>query len=255
MNDHPYYTFNREERNHAALLYHLLLTGSSNLGAFLELIGHASEPDLDQCEVYFEYAFLRDYWKRVLPTENKREWILKKLPPTFRELLHGKSVTEWNEFFKVRTSKASKGAIQSPANWVTKRISDVDHEAIKALNLLKWCFNLKPDLVIRTPGGKFICIEAKMDSKVSRYTCQLPPTNGQEGSVYSMSQINCQREMFAMLPDAKVQTFIPVLLVKKKGSLAGVEYVTWSDVFEKLDKSKSHPFVQRWTDDNLIYKS
>lgn len=55
-----YVSYCGEERNFAAVLYHLLLD-EKRLGAFLDLID-VSAPEGGVARVYFEYAGLRDLW-------------------------------------------------------------------------------------------------------------------------------------------------------------------------------------------------
>ncbi len=55
----PYYQFNREERNHAAILYHLLLSDVANSRAPLWTRSSPFPPHsvpLAECEVYREFG-------------------------------------------------------------------------------------------------------------------------------------------------------------------------------------------------------
>jgi len=132
MNDQPYYTFNREERNLAAILYHLLLTGEQNLGRFLDLVDHKPEWPLSKCEVYYEYAWIRDDWHRkelvlkpdvVKQNAEKRNWVVDRLPMGIKPPSSDNEIRAWNEFFGL-VKNPSVEHIQSPANWVLSRVSD-----------------------------------------------------------------------------------------------------------------------------------
>lgn len=107
-----YYSINREERNLAAILYHLLLL-EGNLGIFLTLIGTSHTPDeLSKCSIYFEYAYLRDLWKKdnlwnvkeETIAQNKKKFIIDSLKyfcendDIFAEI-ENKSTEEFNKFF------------------------------------------------------------------------------------------------------------------------------------------------------------
>ncbi len=248
--DSPYFQFNREERNHAAILYHLLLTGTENLKTFLNLLGQP-ETDVSSCELYFEYAFLRDMWHNM-PETQKREWILSKLPSLRKELTEAKTTAEWNSFFEVRTKRASQDKIQSPANWVTKRIKGLNDDEIKEVNELKWCFNLKPDLVIKKTNGDVICIEAKLESKQDKYTCAL---NGDAGIAHSIGQLKCQQLMFTKMLGLEEKRIHPFLLVRGNSRPKGKDILTWEEVFAAMDKTGSHPFVAEWINRNEVYGS
>ena len=64
-----YYKFCREERNITAILYHALLR-QANLKEFLSLINCKNIGSFEDASIYFEYAYLRDWWKREFPTKN-----------------------------------------------------------------------------------------------------------------------------------------------------------------------------------------
>jgi hypothetical protein len=77
----PYASFMREERNFAAVLYHLLLSERAALTCFIDLIAQQVEPAAQQSQclgilrghvaagkpagLYFEYAHARDLWHRA----------------------------------------------------------------------------------------------------------------------------------------------------------------------------------------------
>ncbi len=67
-----YATFNREERNYAALLYHLLMRSDKALEAFLTLFGQPEPTNVNDIEIYVEYAHARDLWFEVKKLKDQR---------------------------------------------------------------------------------------------------------------------------------------------------------------------------------------
>lgn len=57
----PYFTFNREERNLAAIFYHVLLI-NNNLEKFLTKLKVEYPIIPEEMGIYFDYAYLRDLW-------------------------------------------------------------------------------------------------------------------------------------------------------------------------------------------------
>lgn len=250
----PYYTFNREERNLAAILYHLLLTGEQNLGRFLELVDHTAEWPLNKCEVYFEYAWLRDDWHRM-DAKLKRAWIEARLPSGVIPPTEDRGEGEWNKFFGL-TEKPSNKFIQSPANWVLSRVSDtVIGDGYRQLALLKWAFNIKPDLVIITGDKRAVCIETKVESGAGKY-----PTSKSDKAVWKarlageyVDQLDCQRNLFEKVlkfpkevPGSKDSPMRYVLLDTKGKGIGDVKGLRWKDVFKVMDRTSSHPMVASW---------
>ena len=172
-----YYSINREERNLAAIFYHLLLQ-KSNLSHFLNLVKYSLPVIEDEVAIYFEYAFLRDLWFDIdvgvpdIETQNhiKRTVIIDFLKPANAEELRQISVIDFNKYFGA-VPKPSPLYIQSPGNWsipfYNRNIWD-NEEFLKVCKF-KWCFNAKPDIVIHTSNEHAICIEAKLESKEGKY--------------------------------------------------------------------------------------
>ena len=79
-NSNPYYLFNREERNLAAIFYHVLLI-NNNLKKFLLKLQVDFPVIREEIGIYFEYAFLRDLWyeNRQQSNEFKKQLILDLL--------------------------------------------------------------------------------------------------------------------------------------------------------------------------------
>ncbi|MCB0771611.1 MAG: hypothetical protein KDC00_14520 [Flavobacteriales bacterium] len=258
MTDRPYYTFNREERNLAAILYHLLLSGEENLKRFLELVDHKPEWSVDKCEVYFEYAWLRDKWhlmdKEVNPNEVKRNWVEARLPPSIKPPSVDKGIRAWNEFFGL-TKKPSSKHIQSPANWVLAGIHpSVQGNAFRKLAMLKWAFNIKPDLVIITGDNRAVCVEAKVESGAGKY-----PTSKSDKAVWKarlageyIDQLDCQRNLFERVLDYPVASpgspnpSVRFVLLDNEGKgQAVVKGLSWSAVFTEMKTLNSHAMVKK----------
>lgn len=249
----PYYQFNREERNHAAILYHLLLSDVANLGAFMDLVKPVPplQRPLAECEVYFEFAMLRDEWDGMNDDE-RRSFVLPLLPVRVQQEVQAMGILEWNDFFRASPRSSSK-RYQSPARWVPARMpSHIVGEDYAEVNLVKWCFNIKPDLVIITGDKQAICIEAKLESGVSNY----PSSNGDIAQwrgrqlTKGVSQLECQRYLFekAMGFDPFSMTY--VVLEQRSHQHEKATSITWKQLFAKLDAESSHPFVRKWLAEN-----
>lgn len=193
----------REERNLAAVLYHLL-QDEERLLAFLRLAG-VRDPDVAEAEVYFEYACLRDLWAEAsqspdahLDSRNTRlrDAVVAMLQVAIQAVpsLSGKTGPEWassglpdlpplaggsspceafNRYFIGESRPVSGHAIQMPARWDQAQF---DRWAAHggpgfagAVCLLKWAFNAKPDLVIDLGNGGIVCVEAKLGSGIGAY--------------------------------------------------------------------------------------
>jgi hypothetical protein len=195
-----YSSFVREERHLAAILFHILnIYTEPGIRGFLSKFIKTAMASAGQqwladgkSVVYFEFAYLRDYWNKQLCSDvKKRDFILeclknlgaqslvKKLPPSDNWL-------EFNKFFmEVKGDKNSEKKsrsislnIESPGHWRPEafKVSIEKHlgvaeckEGIKAATYLKWLFNIKPDLVIQISEKRAICIECKYESRESIY--------------------------------------------------------------------------------------
>jgi hypothetical protein len=162
----PFWTFNREERNAVAILFGLL-TGPGNVEAFARLLDW-QPADLPEVEVCVEWTYLRDLWShhsRTASPDTLRTAILDALQPADGEALRACSPLEFNTHFGA-VPKPSSIYLQSPGNWSVAKFDPMigDDEEFRRACVFKWAFNVKPDLVLRTPSGKVLCIEAKWDS-------------------------------------------------------------------------------------------
>lgn len=193
----PYHGIIREERNFAAVLYHYLLI-ENNLKAFLACVNEEKfeNANLKNAEVYFEFAYLRDWWHK-LKEDDEKELAIDSLlginGMEVRKVLEG--IVSYNKceksvynVFTGSEEKRIKSATGSPSRWQMSQLvkqfdnikssSKESEENIKKLFfrmcMLKWAFNAKPDLVIflkenRKKIKHTIVIEAKMESGYDKY--------------------------------------------------------------------------------------
>jgi hypothetical protein len=242
-----YYRTSREKRNHAAILYHLLLSDTKNLQRFLELVGHKPTKGLEELEVYYEYAWLRDHWYGMKrDNEAKKKYLLGLLPESLRSTLEPMDPLEWNRFFAAQPVPSPK-RFQSPARWSPGTMPNgIDRATFARISRLKWCFNVKPDLVIITGERQAVCIETKFDSLQTSY--QEP--NPAYPELEPVTELQCHRYMFEHLMDDGPWEVSYVLLSKKKTESEEFTGITWQEVFDRMDASNSHPFVSRWLKEN-----
>jgi hypothetical protein len=248
-----YHLVNREERNLAAILYHLLMK-RENLEKFLQKVD--CKHPISDWSMYFEYAFLRDLWNSIdkLPRnvqkENalKRQIILDLLNPDNSKFLATCSVRDFNAYFG-GGKHPSPDYIQSPKTWSIIKfhtsISEQPHEFLKICKF-KWAFNAKPDLVIHPSADKAICIEAKFESNEGAY-----PTNPAEKKIFQQLGIPLQNQ--TEVQEYLMRTLLGldtqfVFLVKKKGEAKCADHkmITWSEAFAGLDCSGEAEFINLW---------
>lgn len=251
--DKGYYTINREERNLAAIFYHLLLQ-KDNLSRFLNLTKCPFPVLEDEVAIYFEFAFLRDLWFNIDSQANdndnrnarKRNVILDLLNPSNREELKSMSVLNFNTYFGA-VPKPSPVYIQSPGNWsipfYNSNIKDND-EFLKVCKF-KWCFNAKPDIVIHTTNEHAICIEAKLESKEGKY-----PSSEKERKLFFergfqelVGQLEIQKKIIDDLLGIQAQY---IFLISEKTSSSDSDTLTWREVFKNLDTSQCPKFIVEW---------
>jgi len=242
-----YHTICREERNVAAMLYHLLMHGP-NLKAFLDLAGCKLPVVDDQVGVYFEYAFLRDLWnERVRDRpEVGRSLILDMLRPNNADDLARMSVVEFNRFFGA-VPQPSRDFIQSPGNWSIDRFAAhvANHAEFLRICRFKWAFNAKPDLVIHVSNDAALCVEAKFKSGEGHY-----PSKQTEKTEFVRRGLSLQGQ-------TDVQTYIlrdllglsaEFIFLVEDAQATSVTHrtLTWREVFATLDTSTCPAFMQRW---------
>jgi hypothetical protein len=254
--DADYWQICREERNLAAILYHLLLR-PGNLQKFLDLAGYGVPLDDGQAAVYFEYAFLRDIWSSMTldhadkggldgVNARKRRAILDVLRPQKSAWLSSCSVAEFNGHFG---AAANSKYIQSPSNWNLSKFAETigDPQEILRVSKFKWAFNAKPDLVIQPDAGHALCVEAKFESPEGLY-----PTSGAEKKIFDelhlprVKQTELQKYLLESLLGLDAE-FLMVTSGKKK-ALVGQKHLSWGQVFSALDVEGESPFVVGWVE-------
>lgn len=108
----------------------------------------------------------------------------------------------------------------------------------------KWAFNVKPDLVIQTPTGKLLCIEAKWDSAEGSY-----PASEREKAIF-------QRRGIPHLPQTSVQRYLDnevlgfdgtfAYLARRRFETAAGRGITWTEALTDLDRTGAPPFIDEW---------
>ncbi len=201
--EEPYSAINREERHYVAVLF-AALTGpqkKESISKFLKLCKHPplSDLELESCEVYFEYAFLRDIWS-TLSDDKKKDIVCQCLPKTVTDKLQYESLKEFNKTFV--GSNASARTVQSPGRWSNAKIAkiceklDSSDERLQACRF-KWAFNIKPDLVIHINKDSAVCVEAKCTASESKYSACFETQKGKH--TISETQLKLQHYMMKEL--------------------------------------------------------
>jgi hypothetical protein len=242
----PFWTFNREERNAVAVLFGLLAR-PGNLDTFGRLLDWHPD-DLAGAEVSVEWTFLRDLWsyhsRRVAPAALRRA-ILDALRPSNAADLAACSNLEFNTHVGA-VPRPSTAYVQSPGNWSVARFdtSIVDGNEFRRTCQFKWAFNIKPDLVVQTPSGKVLCIEAKWESIEGTY-----PASETEKAIF-------QRRGIPYLSQTAVQRYLVndllgldgefAYLARRRFDTAAGRCITWAEVVAKLDRTGTPPFVDKW---------
>ena len=254
----PYSKFNREERNAAAILYHLLLTGT-NLARFCDRMGVNIDPDPSRVEVYFEFAYLRDLWHALWEDNGKnqdkanaarRTLILEFPRPSAAEMLARSPVLDFNQYFGA--ARASTDYIQSPGRWTVKGLSASLEDDLEFLRTcrFKWAFNIKPDLVVLDEGAKALCVEAKVESPEGSYpTVEADRKEFDRrfpGGGARVGQLELQRHLMQDMLGFDASF---VFLVKDLGhgkSKEECQTVSWRNAFGALDYSGCQPYMRAW---------
>jgi len=260
----PYHAICREERNLAAVLYHLLLV-DDNLERFLKRVGYEQPLHPTERAVYFEYAFLRDLWASLDPrrsqdlgtskekldvaNETKRNVVLELLRPVESTYLKTCSVLGFNTYFG-GGSHPSKRDIQSPSTWslpsYAKTITD-PAEVLK-VSRFKWAFNAKPDVVIHADHDHALCIEAKLESGEGSY-----PASGVEKRIFKedlgltyVGQLEIQHYLMTEL--LGIETEFLFLVAYSKAGKAAEKVLTWGEAFAALELEGQPAFVWEWVE-------
>jgi hypothetical protein len=265
----PYYKINREERFFCAILYGLLIQNNSNLKSFIRLLNQKLDTNIsisnesyNNFEIYFEYAYLRDIWNNIGfdndSNTKKHELIFNSLDIADKKL-RTLNTLELNKTL-VGLGKPSELHIQNPGIWSISMYAnyfpgtDEGNSDFLKISMFKWCFNIKPDIVIQITPNKAISIEAKLESREGYY-----PSSDEHIKEFRkrnknlIKQIDLQIFMFEKLLDTRVSLFN---LVTKETKLKDerCKQITWKDVFLNLDLQSVHPFVLKALD-RFISKS
>jgi len=242
--DSSYSAINREERNLAAILYHVLLL-KDNLTRFLSLVGCPYEMLEAEMGIFLEYAYLRDLWSQMKDNDTRRGLILALLKPTRMLELVGMSVSEFNNYFGAVPRPSSK-YVQSPGRWSVPRFAGTiedDNEFLRVC-MFKWAFNAKPDIVIHTSRDEAVCVEAKLESVESHY-----PRAARDKEIFRsrgleyVRQTGLQKYLMEDLLGIRTQF---VFLVQKKSQTSETHQVLrWEDVFKSLDVRGLPGFMQQ----------
>ncbi|MBA7619585.1 hypothetical protein ES703_26924 [subsurface metagenome] len=238
-----YSAINREERNLAAILYHLLLS-NNNLDRFLALIECPFDVVESEMGIYLEYAYPRDLWSQIKDNTTKRGLVLELLQASNMDALQGMSVLEFNRYFGA-VPQPSTRYVQSPGLWSVSRFDRTieDDDEFLRVCMFKWAFNAKPDIVIHTSRDRAVCIEAKLESSEGQY-----PQSGGEKRIFRsrgleyVSQTNLQRYLMENL--LGIDTWFVFLVQKTGQSSDSHQLLLWKDVFRSLDLSDIPRFMR-----------
>ena len=240
----PYESFNREERNLAAIFFHALnLSGS--LGAFLEAAGCDPLVADFSPAVYYEYAYLRDLWNGLADNEAKCKVIENVLAIDCVPQPSSLPVGDLNRLFGA-APKASEKFVQSPGSWSVQQLNTSleDNDDFLAACVFKWCFKAKPDLVLQTGPERVVCIEAKLESGEGWY-----PAASAEKAIFrsrglsSVGQTEVQRHLFERILGYETEF---ILLAKKGPRSAGSHrHLSWADAFASMDCRGLPEFMKR----------
>ncbi|NLV42876.1 MAG: hypothetical protein GXY07_00075 [Candidatus Hydrogenedentes bacterium] len=167
----------REERFFCAVLFHLLISDLGFLDSFLKKCG-VLEVDLSEVRVFIEYAMARDLWNSMEGHENvnhNRVLFLKEYVPSLKEYIpkdfNSDSIREFNQRLVAGPSLSNR-FIQSPGCWSMEKVESLilgGECEVEGACMLKWAFNIKPDIVIEYSNNHAVCIEAKVESDEDMY--------------------------------------------------------------------------------------
>ena len=246
-----YYKICREERNIAAMLYHVLLL-PDNLEKFLEKFDCKHIDGCEEAPIYLEFAYLRDRWHRIDDNGCKKHLILEFLNPPNKRGLYKMDEKSFNQYFG--GPKNSK-AIAFPGRWSIPSMNEcIRGDFFLDVCKFKWAFNIKPDIVIHTGKETAVCVEAKFDSSESKY----PSSNQKKeferrlGRNESYRQTEIQKYMFEKLLGMKT---LFVLLQKDPPKSPPerddpLTRITWAEVFGKMNLDSTPKFIKYWVEHN-----
>lgn len=228
----------REERFFCAVLFHLLISDQGFLEKFLEKCG-VVKVELSEVRVFIEYAMARDLWnsmERQEEVNQNRAQFLKEWVPSLKEYVprdfNSDSVREFNR--RLVSGPPSEKYIQSPARWSEEKIKTLlisDKDKVKVACMLKWAFNIKPDIVIEYGNKRVVCIEAKVESPESKYSCNFKDNEGRKDTITG-AQTEVQKFLMEKILGYETKSiFLSKNTYNKEG---GVVSLIWKDVFEPV---------------------
>lgn len=239
----PYATFNREERNLAAIFFHALNLGD-NTARFLQASGCRAPDPSWETAIYYEFAYIRDLWNDIESEQLKRDLILHFLRRHDEDRLRTCDTEAFNTHFGAMP-KPSKGYIQSPGNWSVRLFERTiqDNDDFLATCMFKWSFNAKPDIVIQTGPDRCVCIEAKLESGEGQY-----PTSSEEKALFNrrglprVAQTDLQRYALKNLLGFDTE----FLFLSPKPSSSGTHrLVTWGAAFDSMDTTTLPTYMKQ----------
>ena len=231
--ERPFATFNREERNLAAIFF-FALNLDGNVSRFLAAAGCRPPQGEWEPAVYFEFTYIRDLWRQISSEEKTRELILTFLQTRRNDWLARCPVEEFNTYFGA-VPRPSRNHIQSPSNWSLSRFDTTidDNESFLATCMFKWAFNAKPDLVIQTGPEQCVCIEAKLESREGKY-----PSTKKEKPVFKRRGLDfvgqTTLQQFALADLLGFETEF-VFLARKPPTTEGHRFLSWASAFDKME--------------------
>lgn len=276
-----YFGINREERNLAAILY-ALLCKPSYLKNFLKELNLETEIG-DDFGIYFEYAYLRDFWSYLDSANSNPEQTAKANIPEINRIKgefiqkllanHAaiKKIFSDTDDVKIINEALGVGGplsqihIQSPGRWSIAELDknlkgNENNEIFLKLCMFKWAFNIKPDIVIHIDKSTAICIETKYESGESQY-----PTSQVEKRIFASRWPNFgaaatqfEREIFAnckhpRIKQMQLQKYLMedllgikttfVLVGPKDLKSDGYKHKEWKDVFTDTALADMPQFV------------
>jgi hypothetical protein len=104
---------------------------------------------------------------------------------------------------------------------------------------LKWCFNIKPDIVILLNESTAISIETKFASNEGTYSAKRT-----DNETYKSNQLEIQRMMMKEILGYKELT--QIYIVKNFRNPKPVKTLTWQEVFNSFELKDSSNFIRSW---------
>ncbi|MCH8102350.1 MAG: hypothetical protein IIB28_04255 [Chloroflexi bacterium] len=160
------------------------------------------------------------------------------------------NIPDFNAFFMGPPGQRILNDIVYPGRWsvesLYERFGDKP-QVFRNFCRFKWAFNIKPDMVVLVPTAKPISIEAKLESREGWY-----PMAARERGIFDelygkgngrVRQIELQQFMFDHHLGSPCQS---VVIGRSPFHInVPVVFVTWNEVFGKLNTDSSLPYVRK----------